>query len=135
MRSHESLATLGRMAFRVLIVDDNVSFLGAAQVLLEREGLSVVGVASTTAEALEQTADLRPDVVLVDIMLGRESGFALARRLVEDDGSGESAVILISTHSQADFAELIAESPAAGFLPKSELSATAIRRTLDARLR
>jgi CheY-like chemotaxis protein len=130
MRSRESLATLGRMADRVLIVDDNVSFLDAAQVLLEREGLSVVGVASTTADALQRAAELRPDVVLVDIMLGRESGFALARRLVEDGGGGESAVILISTHAQADFADLITESPAAGFLPKSELSAGAIRRIL-----
>ncbi len=135
MRSHESLATLGRMAFRVLIVDDNVSFLGAAQVLLEREGLSVVGVISTTADALQRAAELRPAVVLVDIMLGRESGFALARRLVEDGGGRESAVILISTHAQADFADLIAESPAAGFLPKSELSADAIRRILDGRSR
>jgi CheY-like chemotaxis protein len=131
MGSHESLATLDRMAFRVLIVDDNVSFLGAAQVLLEREGLSVVGVASTAADALQRAAELRPAVVLVDIMLGRESGFALARRLVEDGGGRESAVILISTHAQADFADLIAESPAAGFLPKSELSAGAIRRILD----
>jgi CheY-like chemotaxis protein len=130
MPSHESLATLRRMGLRLLIVDDNASFLGAAQVLLEREGLSVVGVASTTADALQRTAELRPDVVLVDIMLGPESGFALARRLVEDGGGGESAVILISTHAQADFAELIAESPAAGFLPKSELSADAIRRIL-----
>jgi CheY-like chemotaxis protein len=131
MRSLESLATLGRMGRGVLIVDDNVSFLGAAQVLLEREGLSVAGVASNTADALRLAAELRPDVVLVDIMLGRESGFALARRLVEDGGGGECAVILISTHAQADFAELIAESPAAGFLPKSELSTDAIRRILD----
>jgi DNA-binding NarL/FixJ family response regulator len=131
MRSLESLATLGRLALGVLIVDDNVSFLGAAQVLLEREGLSVVGVASNTADALRLAAELRPDVVLVDIMLGPESGFALARRLVDDGGGGEWAVILISTHAQADFAELIAESPAAGFLPKSELSTDAIRRILD----
>jgi DNA-binding NarL/FixJ family response regulator len=131
MRSLEPLATLGPMGRGVLIVDDNVSFLGAAQVLLEREGLSVVGVASNTADALRLAAELRPDVVLVDIMLGRESGFALARRLVEDGGGGECAVILISTHAQADFAELIAESPAAGFLPKSELSTDAIRRILD----
>jgi hypothetical protein len=40
-------------------------------------------------------------------------------------------VILISTHSEADFADLIAESPAAGFLPKSELSASAILRILE----
>jgi DNA-binding NarL/FixJ family response regulator len=119
------------MAFRVLIVDDNVSFLGAARVLLEREGLSVVGVAETTADALQRAGELRPDVVLVDISLGQESGFALARRLVEDGGSGESTVILISTHGHADFADLIAESPAAGFLAKSDLSADAIRRILD----
>jgi two-component system nitrate/nitrite response regulator NarL len=117
------------MSLRVFMVDDNASFLGAAQVLLEREGLSVVGVASTTADALQRAAELRPDVVLVDIMLGPESGFALARRLA--GGGGESALILISTHAQADFADLITESPAAGFLPKSELSAGAIRRILD----
>jgi DNA-binding NarL/FixJ family response regulator len=121
------------MAFRVLIVDDSGSFLDAARILLEREGLGVVGVASTTEQALRQAEDLRPDVVLVDINLGRESGFVLAQRLVQDDRGSESAVILISTHAEADFADLIAESPAKGFLPKSELSADAIRSILDGR--
>lgn len=119
------------MAFRVLIVDDNHSFLEAARVLLDRQGLSVAGVALATAEALSQAAELRPDVVLVDIMLAEESGFELARDLTEQDRGGGTAVILISTYGQADFAELIAESPARGFLTKSELSAAAIRRILD----
>lgn len=110
-------------------MDDNGSFLDAARVLLEREGLDVVGVATTTAEALEQAERLRPDVALVDITLRGESGFDLSRRLIEND-SGGTRVILVSTHSEADFADLIAESPAAGFLPKSELSADAIRRIL-----
>jgi DNA-binding NarL/FixJ family response regulator len=73
--------------------------------------------------------------VLVDISLGKENGFDVARRLVEDDRSGGSAVMLISTHAEADFADLIAESPAIGFLPKSELSAAAIRGILDGRSR
>ena len=68
---------------RCLIVDDNASFLDAATNLLEREGLDVVGVASTSDEALRQAEELRPDVVLVDIMLGTESGFDLARRLAD----------------------------------------------------
>jgi len=123
------------MAFSVLVVDDNLPFLEAASFLLEREGLRVVGVASTAAEALRRAEELRPDVVLVDITLGRESGFELARRLVEDDPGGESAVVLISTHEEADFADLIAASPATGFLPKSELSASAIRGILDVRSR
>jgi CheY-like chemotaxis protein len=119
------------MELRTLIVDDNAAFLDAARALLEREGLAVVGVASSTAEALERSKELRPDVVLVDIMLGRESGFALTRDLVLDERPGGPRVILISTHAEADFADLIAASPAAGFLPKSELSLDAIARILD----
>jgi CheY-like chemotaxis protein len=115
------------------MVDDNESFLEAARVLLERESLHVVGVATTTAEALPRAEQLQPDVVLVDITLAGESGFELARRLAERDCGEPPAVILISTHAQEDFADLIAESPATGFLAKSELCASAIRRILDAR--
>jgi CheY-like chemotaxis protein len=117
---------------RPLIVDDNESFLCAARVLLEREGLLVAGVASTTVDALARADELRPDVVLVDIALAEESGFELARRLAQHDCGGP-AVILISTHAQEDFADLIAECPACGFLAKSELSADAVLRRLDRR--
>jgi two-component system, NarL family, nitrate/nitrite response regulator NarL len=115
---------------RCLIVDDNASFLEAAATLLEREGVTVVGVASTTEGAMRQVQELQPDVVLVDIMLGSENGLDLAQRLAEDDG--RAAVILVSTHTEADFADLIAGTPAAGFVPKSELSAEAIRRLVSA---
>jgi DNA-binding NarL/FixJ family response regulator len=120
---------------RCLIVDDSSSFLEAAQALLEREGLSVVGVASSGREALRRAQELRPDVVLVDISLSGESGFEVARRLVGDAEDGGSKVILISTHSESDFADLIAVSPAIGFVPKSELSADAIRRMVNGRSR
>jgi DNA-binding NarL/FixJ family response regulator len=115
---------------RCVIVDDNPSFLEAARALLEREGLAVAGVATTSAEAVRQVETLRPQVVLVDIGLGEESGFDLARRLVGDHGDG-ATVILISTRAQEDLVDLIAESPAAAFLPKEELSASAIRRIVD----
>jgi two-component system nitrate/nitrite response regulator NarL len=118
------------VAFGVLIVDDSQLFLETARVLLEREGVHVVGMAVTAAQALQRTAELRPDIVLVDISLGGESGFDVARRLAGHD-RGRAAVILISTHSEADFADLIAGSPAAGFLSKGDLSARAIRRIVD----
>jgi CheY-like chemotaxis protein len=111
----------------LLIVDDNKSFLEAASILLEREGLSIAGVASTGADALRQVEALNPDVVLVDIFLGEESGLDLTKRLIQDGVVHEAPVILISTHSQADLEDLITASPAAGFLPKAELSASAIR--------
>ena len=117
----------------VLIADDNWLFLEAARDRLEGEGLRVVGVAATSAEALRRAAELRPEVVLVDVMLGGESGFELARRLAARHRDGGPAVILISTYPAADFAGPVAQSPAAGFLPKQELSADAIRRVVDGR--
>jgi two-component system, NarL family, nitrate/nitrite response regulator NarL len=120
------------MSLRVLMVDDSPVFLEAARRLLEREGLSVIGAACTSAMAIDATERLRPDVVLVDIMLGQESGIDLARRLVERSVRGAPAiVILISTESEDDFSELIEASPARGFVHKSELSAAAILRLLS----
>jgi DNA-binding NarL/FixJ family response regulator len=113
-----------------VIVDDSESFIEAARLLLEQEGLGVAGVATTSAGALRRVEALQPDVVLVDIFLGNESGIELAGRLV---GNGSTTVILISSHSEDDVAPLIAASPAAGFLTKEELSAEAIRRIVDGR--
>ena len=55
---------------RCLIVDDSADFIDAARGLLECEGIAVVGVASTSADALRRFDELRPDVTLVDINLG-----------------------------------------------------------------
>ena len=89
-----------------------------------------MGLASTSAEAMRRSAELHPDVVLIDITLASESGFELVRQLSARDNNA-AALILISTHARADFADLIADSPAAGFVPKSELSADAIRRIVS----
>jgi len=114
---------------RVLLVDDSVEFLAAARRLLEREGLQVVATATTIAEAVRRAGETSPDVALVDIDLGGESGFDVARRL-----AGLSPVppkiILISGHAADDFAEMVEESPALGFVGKADLSASAIHELL-----
>jgi DNA-binding NarL/FixJ family response regulator len=119
------------MPLHLLLVDDNEAFLQAASAVLQREGVTVLGVASSSKEALGQARALRPDVILVDIGLGDESGFDLARLLAGDDQVGSVEVIMISTRAETDYAELIAESPAAGFMSKSDLSVLGIRRILD----
>jgi DNA-binding NarL/FixJ family response regulator len=118
------------MPLRCVLVDDNEAFLETASLLLEREGLAIVGMASTIAGALRQVRALRPDLVLVDIGLGNESGFDLARLLAQDGQIAGAEVILISTGAEADYRELIDDSPAAGFLAKSELSVRGISRLL-----
>jgi DNA-binding NarL/FixJ family response regulator len=113
-----------------MIVDDSADFVAAARDLLERQGLDVVGVASTGDEALANAREARPDVALIDIDLGEESGIDLAERLSGTAGLEELPLVLISTYSEKDFVDVVATSPAVGFLTKSTLSASAIRRLL-----
>jgi DNA-binding NarL/FixJ family response regulator len=110
-----------------VIVDDNEPFLQVARSMLDQQGMVVVGVATTGAEAVRQTRELHPDVALVDISLGTESGFGVARLLVDH----VEHVIMISSHEEDDYADLITESPAVGFLSKTDLSAAAILRLLN----
>jgi CheY-like chemotaxis protein len=109
------------MALRALIVDDNAEFLAAARKLLQREGISIVAVASTSAGALPLVEEHDPDVVLVDINLGDESGFDLAERLSPAAGR-RWPVILISADAEADLEDLIAASVAVGFVSKTRLA-------------
>jgi CheY-like chemotaxis protein len=64
-------------ALGILIADDNWLFLEAARDRLEGEGLRGVGVAATSAEALRRAEERRPEVVLVDVMLGVRTGLSL----------------------------------------------------------
>jgi DNA-binding NarL/FixJ family response regulator len=122
-------ATLGCVALRCLIVDDSETFLASASRLLSAQGLEVVGRASSGAEAVRLAQELEPDVALVDVQLGGEDGLEVARLLAATTPS--TGVILISSHSKDELAELIADNPAAGFLPKSALGAEAIGKLLD----
>jgi DNA-binding NarL/FixJ family response regulator len=116
------------MSLRCVIVDDNARFREELCGLLQEQGIDVVGAAGSAAEAIRQVAERRPDVALVDIDLGGEDGLDLARRLRDDGGRASPQVILISTHDEREFADVIEASPAAGFLAKTDLTASAIRR-------
>jgi two-component system nitrate/nitrite response regulator NarL len=115
---------------RCLIVDDNASFLAASRAILDGRDLNVVGEAGSAVEALQRAADLQPDLVLLDIDLGDDSGIDVAWQLAQDHGSDAPHVIFISAHPAEDYADIVAESPALGFISKSELSAGAISELL-----
>jgi DNA-binding NarL/FixJ family response regulator len=121
----------GVIRSRCLIVDDNTNFREEMRALLVEEGLDVVGTAGSAADAHRQIAELRPEVALIDIDLGGESGLELARQLRKEPRDAAAPhVILISTHDGAEYADLIQASSAVGFLAKSDLSAASIRRML-----
>lgn len=117
------------MARRVLIIDDNQSFRTAARQLLERHGLVVVAEAGTGFGGIAEAEEHHPDLVLLDVQLPDVDGFAVAERLSELDG--RVGVILTSSLDGVDFGGLVARSPALGFVPKGELSGSAIEALLD----
>lgn len=129
--SHNGVVDSRVEPIRVVIVDDNPEFLDSARRLLEHQGVRVVGMASTNADGLRCVEGLRPDVTLVDVNLGEESGFDLAEALQQTSDSWPVPVILISTHAEPDLADMIETSPAIGFLAKSALSAGAITAAID----
>lgn len=92
----------------------------------------VVGVGASGDDAVRLARELRPDVTLIDIDLGREDGIAVTRRLGQLETAPAGNLILITTHAQDDFVDLIEAGPALGIVPKAELSAQAIRALTDA---
>lgn len=113
-----------QMAVRVLIVDDHAPFRAVARELLELSHFTVVGEAGDAAGALAQALRLTPDVVLLDIGLPGADGFEVARRLAEYDKPPQ--VVLISSRDRSAYRTRLASSPVRGFLPKGDLSGSAL---------
>jgi CheY-like chemotaxis protein len=117
------------MTVSCLLVDDNQAYLTLARDLLVGQGVEVLGTARSGVEALRLADELAPDVVVLDVQLGDESGIDVARALA---AAGGPPVVLISTHAEDDLRELIGDSPVLGFVPKRRLAAAAITSLLQA---
>ena len=113
-----------------LIVDDSPEFYEAARQLLVDDAISVIGVAATSDQAVDEALALQPDFALVDVNLGSESGLDVARRLGELPNGGPP-VVLTSAETRSELAELLEASGARGFVSKTELSGDEIRQLLE----
>jgi CheY-like chemotaxis protein len=108
----------------ILVVDDHASFRAFARVILEAAGFTVAEAASG-AEATERARAVKPGLVLLDIGLPDLDGFEVAERLAVEDY--RPVIVLTSTRDASDYGGRIAASPAAGFLPKDQLTGAAVR--------
>jgi CheY-like chemotaxis protein len=131
MRSLPIGATLKGVSQRTLLVDDNLAFLEAAKSVLEGTQFAIVDAVANSADALEKVVELELDLIVLDVDLGEESGFALAQQISDRLDDGAPKMVLISAHPEVEFADLIAESPAVGFLAKSELSRDRLATLLE----
>jgi DNA-binding NarL/FixJ family response regulator len=112
------------MAETVLIVDDHAPFRALARALLQLEGFEVVGEAADARSALAAVARLRPSVVVLDVQLPDLDGFEVARRLAQ--AGDPPAIVLVSSRDSSSYRRRLADSPARGFIPKSDLSGAAV---------
>jgi len=122
----------------IVIVDDHEDFRAHAAELLAAGGYEVVGSCPDGRSALSAIAALRPDVVLLDVQLPDIDGFAVVEQLAgrADDRADDRAgpvVVLVSTREAADYGGRVAQSRAAGFISKAELSVRSLSELVGVR--
>lgn len=104
----------------MLVVDDHPSFRRLARRLLEAAGFTVVDEAGDGASALASVRTLRPDVVLLDVLLPDTTGTDLAEVLAFEPAA--PVVVLTSSRSAADLEPSLSRSSAQGFIAKRDLT-------------
>jgi DNA-binding NarL/FixJ family response regulator len=116
---------------KVLIVDDQLPFREASRMVVEMtDGFDVVGEAENGEEAVEMTAGLKPDLVLMDVQMPGIDGLEATRRIMDLDHPPH--VLVMSTHEGGDYDAPAVDAGAFGFIPKSQFSMDALEDTWDA---
>ena len=116
------------MSVRVLVVDDHSAVRVLIRRVLEADGMRVVGEAADGPAALLAAAELRPDLVLMDVLLPGRDGISVASEISRL--SDAPAVILTSSRDAVDLGPRLARADALGFVPKRDLSGEVLSRLL-----
>jgi len=105
------------MKIRLLLVDDHAVVRSGLKMLLDSEpDVEIVGEAGTTAEALEVAAEVRPDVILMDIGLPDKSGIEATREIKKR--FGRMSVVALTIHEDEEYFFKMLEAGASGYVPK-----------------
>ena len=106
------------MPVRVLIVDDQEPFRLAARMVVElTDGFEVVGEAETGEDGVAMTAELDPELVLMDVNLPGIDGLEATRRILASEDP--PIVLVLSTYEDEEYAPRAAECGAAAYIPKA----------------
>jgi len=104
------------VAIRVLLVDDQTIFRQGIKLMLEEADIQVVGEANSGEEAVERTATVHPDVVLMEISIPGDNGIAATRAIRQRHPA--SRVLILTGHTEYLLFREAAEAGAAGYVLK-----------------
>src|SRR3954452_15752777 len=103
---------------RVLVVDDHQTFADLLSLALSSEpDLECVGTAGSAAEAVAMAAELRPNIVVMDIEMPRQDGLAATRRLREV--LPELVIVVVTAHRDPQWVLRATQAGASAFVPKN----------------
>jgi DNA-binding NarL/FixJ family response regulator len=122
---------MGDVVPRIVIIDDDPSFLATVRALLQAEGFDVAGEALNGLDGVAAATELAPDLVLVDVNLPDIDGFEVVARLAQDEGA--PPVVLTSIRAAHDFGNLVERSRARGFITKADITGEALTGFLEER--
>jgi DNA-binding NarL/FixJ family response regulator len=115
---------------RVLIADDHRLFAEALRAILGAEpSVDVVGLAASGADAVRQTAELEPDVVLMDISMPDLDGFEATRRIMTQ--RPDTHVLMVTGSDARQDVDAARTAGAAGYVTKDRIAAELIRAIFD----
>jgi DNA-binding NarL/FixJ family response regulator len=107
---------------RVVVADDQALVRGGFTVLLNSAAdIEVVGEASNGLEAVDLTARLRPDVVLMDVRMPQMDGLEATRRITADPSLTTTRVVILTTFDLDEYVHDALRAGASGFLLKDTL--------------
>ena len=100
---------------RILLADDHGVVRKGLRFLLESEaGMEVVGEAADGRQAVDLAAELKPDIIVMDIAMPRLNGIEATRQIVRD--RPETSVIMLSMHSDEEYLVRTLTAGAKGYL-------------------
>jgi two-component system, NarL family, nitrate/nitrite response regulator NarL len=127
-------ATIRTPPIRVLIADDHALFAEAVEAMLTQDGrMAVVGHAANGLQAVELAADLRPDVVLMDISMPVMDGFEATRRI--RTAAPDARVLMLTGSNSPLDVDHARRAGVSGYVTKDRIAVELLEVIVDVTLR
>jgi len=121
-RKGEGLVKKEEVSKSILVIDDETEFVNAVRYILEDRGFVVFG-AHSASDAKEMLETIRPDLMLVDIMMPKTDGLTLIRELSAEPAWQHSPMVVVSALNQDHDKIAACQAGARGYLSKPFTSA------------